>query len=282
MIEYYRFFSQKAFAEQFVRGEIYLNALGYFWKNGFEGQGDFGEAAARSFSPRQLRLPDELCAHVKGDVVDRPLAYRYCNVGCFTRLIVNDGGGYVVRPTALMQHFGDYAVRIKDFPEFSRRVASAAKKNRDVACGAPVRYTDKVAQPLCNCFVKSQKYDWQFEWRLAYLHDLPALKRDARNERKTESLFDWKPFTLFTGDLSDICQLYPSVYLWNDDVKRIYPSLSAISMDKFARCVRLTDAEQAEFVREISYSFCVNAADEGEFHRTVLSVSPEKSVLFQI
>ena len=51
MIRLFRGFKEQKWAEQFVRGDIYMNTLGYFWNEGNVEQQDFLEGACASFDP---------------------------------------------------------------------------------------------------------------------------------------------------------------------------------------------------------------------------------------
>ena len=51
MIRLVRGFKEQKWAKQFLRGDIYMNTLGYFWNEGNVEQQDFLEGACASFDP---------------------------------------------------------------------------------------------------------------------------------------------------------------------------------------------------------------------------------------
>lgn len=280
MIEYYKFFSTKQFAEEFVHGKLYMNSMSYFWMNGFEGQGDFSEGSLMTCHPNDTIFPSELTAAMKGNVVSRVLAYRYCNILCFTRLVVDHKRKYLVKFNKRMSEFGSYAVRIKNFDEFQKRVVRATIKNGDHAIGGPVFYMEPSAKAHLNCFCKEEKFNWQFEWRIAYLHDLESKKKDAVKKRDLDKLFLGEPFILQTEDLSDICELYPKEMLWNDEIEKIYPGYTIY--ETFSERGTLSEAESRELLAEAAYGFGVNVKDEYDFQKTILSIDDTVMSLFRI
>ena len=195
MIEYYRFLRTKEYAEEFLNGSLYMNSMGYFWENGFEGQRDFAEGSLVTMNPSQTPFPEDLKGVIKGNIVTRAVGYRYCNICCFTRLVVNHKQKYVIRFNPKMRDFGEYVVRIKNFDEFLKRIISATLDNKDIAIGGPVRYVEPSNEIELNCFCKADVFNWQFEWRVAYLHDIEELKkmrkvnRYYRNNLKGKSLY---------------------------------------------------------------------------------------------
>ena len=51
MLELIRFTSG-SHAEEFMAGRLYMNSLGFFWNNGFEGQRDMLEGVAQMQDPK--------------------------------------------------------------------------------------------------------------------------------------------------------------------------------------------------------------------------------------
>lgn len=61
MIRLVRGFKEQRWAKQFLRGDIYMNTLGYFWNEGNVEQQDFLEGACSSFDPHIMRgFPEDL------------------------------------------------------------------------------------------------------------------------------------------------------------------------------------------------------------------------------
>lgn len=280
MIEYFRFFSIKQYAEDFVYGKLFMNNMSYFWENGFDGQRDFDEGSVLSCTPNQASFPDDLAKAIKGNVVSRVPAYRYCNMICFTRMVVDHKRKYIIKFDRRMSDFGAYAVRIKNFDEFLKRILQAAVKNNDYAIGGPVFYVKPSAHTRLNCFCKEEKFNWQFEWRIAYLHDLESRKKDAARKRGIDDIFHGEPFILQTEDLSDICEIYPKEVLWNDNVKEIYPNYTIY--ENISDRGMLSEDESRELLAEIDYGFGVNVKDEDDFQRIILSIDSKVMPLFRI
>lgn len=280
MIEYYRFFATKEYAEEFISGNLYMKNLSYFWENGFEGQRDFYEGSLLTMTPQKTPFPNDLVKVIKGNVPTRMIGYRYCNICSFTRLIVNNKRKYVVKFDRRIKDFGDYVVRIRDFDEFLKRVINATIRNNDIAIGDPVMYFEPSYQSLLNCFCKSEEYNWQFEWRIAYLHDIEALKKDAKVNRTIQDLFQWHPFTLNIGDISDICELHSAEDMWNDKLNMIYPNYTIY--ETILGKGELDEEETQELIKEVDYGFGVNVNDESDFQRSVQSICNQKITMFRI
>ena len=58
MIRLVRGFKEQKWAEQFLRGDIYMNTLGYFWNEGNAEQQDFLEPDGHSHSAVQPKMRD--------------------------------------------------------------------------------------------------------------------------------------------------------------------------------------------------------------------------------
>ena len=280
MLEYYRFFANKGYAEEFLRGNIFMNYLGWFWEHGFEGQNDFADGSLFTMDPSQTPFPEDLKKVIEGNVVTRELGYRYCNICSFTRLIVNHKEKYVAKFNPRIKSFGDYVVRIKNFDAFQYRFSKAAYLNNDIALGGPVNYTEPSNQRELNCFCKLEEFNWQFEWRIAYLHDLEDIKKDAQRKRPLESQFAWEPFTLGIGDISDICELYPAEDMWNDKLQTIYPGYTVF--ENIAQKGMLTEEETVDLLKEVNYGFGVGVKNECQFQAIVQSLFGQARVMFRI
>lgn len=280
MIEYYRFLGTKEYAEEFLNGSLYMNSMGYFWENGFEGQRDFAEGSLVTMNPSQTPFPEDLKGVIKGNIVTRAVGYRYCNICSFTRLVVNHKQKYVIRFNPKMRDFGKYVVRIKNFDEFLKRIISATRVNKDIAIGGPVRYVEPSNEIELNCFCKADVFNWQFEWRVAYLHDIEELKKDAKSERLLQKQFEGKKFVLNIGNIADICELYSANDMWNDQLKGIYPDYTIYETP--LQKGEFSDEEMRELLAEVNYGFGVNVNNEFEFQQIVQSILNYNITLFRI
>lgn len=280
MIEYCRFFANGKFASDFISGKIYMNYLGYFWEHGFEGQQDFSEGSIFTAKPEILGFPEDLSAVVYGNVVNRLLAYRYCNICSFSRIVADKNMKYVIRPDTQMQKFGEYVVRIRDFDCFLLRIKNAALKNGDYILGESIKYVDTTTEKCLNCFVKDRSYNWQFEWRLACLHDIESLREDAKIKRTLENRNNWKPYILDIGDISDICDICPSKTLWNNNINILYPNY--IIYDKVNNKETFSQEELILLFREVTYGLGINIKNQEHFQEKVSSISNEIITMFRI
>ena len=48
-----KFFAEKKYLDEFISGQLYMNTLDYFWKNGFEEQKDIFEGVVLNCTPCQ-------------------------------------------------------------------------------------------------------------------------------------------------------------------------------------------------------------------------------------
>lgn len=229
-----KYFGKKEYAEQFLKGELYMNSLAYFWDNGFEDQRDLFEGVSETFDKKSLGLPIPWQQIIDGDVMFRLDAYRYCNLYCFYRVDIDENGignpvGYsgmipykaIRLPGADMQEFGDTVAIIKNEAEFMKRVIKALEKDWMCVAG-DVRYRQIEGSPsgmgggsywqsqklyqaprlergkgktsTKDCFIKTSHYSNQREWRICLF----------RNMKKEE------PYILKVGNLVDIVELVPA------------------------------------------------------------------------
>lgn len=228
-----KFFSKRKYAEQFLKGELYMNTLAYFWENGFEEQRDLFEGVSETFDKKSLGFPIPWQQIINGDVMFRLDAYRYCNLYCFYRVDIDETGirnpfgipamvpvKGIHLPGDEMTKFGDTVAIIKDEAEFLRRVMQSIEKDWLCLAG-DVRYSRIEGSPnglgggsywqsekvypaprlqrgngrtsTKDCFIKTSFYENQREWRI-------CLFRNVKDD---------KAYTLKVGDLHDIVELVP-------------------------------------------------------------------------
>ena len=79
MIRLVRGFKEQRWAKQFLRGDIYMNTLGYFWNEGNVEQQDFLEGACASFDPHIMRgLPEDSLGVLAKQSYAIPRGAGYC------------------------------------------------------------------------------------------------------------------------------------------------------------------------------------------------------------
>lgn len=224
MIDLYRFMKRE-FAEEFLKGNIYMSALGYFWENGFEGQKDFGEGTVQMHAPKDTPFPQDLQAVISGSVLYRMEAYKYCNLLCMVLHHYNTQKMQTERFDERMRDYGDCAVRIVDVEEFLNRVFDKAKEQGDYCLAGPVNYLPfDAVRDNTDCFDKLTYFAWQKEWRIAYIHDQERLKGLAAEDPLRSYN---EPYTLQIGDISDIAQIVSAKDLF-DTPQNIYKGYKVV------------------------------------------------------
>lgn len=224
MVDLYRFM-RRDFAESFLKGNIYMSALGYFWKNGFESQQDFNEGTVQLQAPAESPLPQPFRSMIKGSVRYRLEAYKYCNLLCMVMHHYNTQKKQTERFDERMRNYGDCAVRIIDIEEFLNRVFIKAKEQGDYCLAGPVNYLPlDTVQNGTDCFDKLLSFAWQKEWRIAYIHDQERLKQLAAED--PVRIYE-EPYTLNIGNISDIAQIVSAKDLF-DTPQNIYKGYKVV------------------------------------------------------
>jgi len=212
-----KYFGKRKYAEQFMRGKIYMNYLGYFWDplNGYAEQHDIHEGIALATDEFKIQDEDNIAEYMMSDPMFRAEGYKYCNLACFYRVdaktfpmpnnhVLVDWQSY-----ANMKEFGNFVVIIKDVEEFIKRIDIAVRENNFKYGVGDVKYYEDI-KPDVHCailqpdaffdirkirkdreydsFYKARKYENQKEWRI-------SLYRGVKEENS---------YTLEVGNLSDI------------------------------------------------------------------------------
>lgn len=212
MLELIRFTSGPH-AEKFMAGRLYMSSLGYFWNNGFEGQQDMLEGAARMQDPKESLFPAECQDVLCASIMVRAEAFQFCNLLCFHRHFYDPLRGYDTEIDPKISEFGDCAVRILDPDAFMNRVYAKAEQQGDICVSGPVTYHawDEIVDES-DCFDKLDFFSYQKEWRVAYLHKPERLKALARKRRNNDAPMKYyeEPYTLRVGRLDDIAEIVPT------------------------------------------------------------------------
>lgn len=238
MIRLVRGFKEQKGAKQFLRGDIYMNTLGYFWNEGNVEQQDFLEGGCASFDPHIMRgFPKDLLGVLAKESYAIPRGAGYCNVCCFSCVLIKqvDTRIDLIELPDPGLDLGSWIVVIDNPCELISRLRTAVLQLGYDFVAAPVEYRDSVQLnpsevvkstmdlkshdplpaymvfpdgiPLFNAgvFVKIVRYANQAEWRIAV----------NRNERSYE------PLILKLGDLTDIAHLTRRTEL-TDDLQRVH------------------------------------------------------------
>lgn len=227
MYDLIRFFDKKEYAEIFLKGQLYMNSLGYFWANGFQDQQDLFEGTVSFVDPHNTLLPDDLTKHIIGSVMNRLEAMKYCNLLCMVRHGYDPVRKQVERINPLMKNFGKYAIIVKNLEVFVNRVYDAMVSKKDCyGLMGPVSYhrRDEILA-RSDCFDKLNRFSWQNEWRIVWLNNYKHLKEIAKADPNATYEV---ACTLDIGDNSDIAEIYESKVLF-ENIQAIYPGYREVN-----------------------------------------------------
>ena len=208
-----KFFSEEKHAEQFVRGRLYANRLGYFRElesdsvraDAYEGvsllRGDVSLAATiDGLRTERITIPEHELAgpsEVRMDwtehvnLICMHAAHSGSHVEISDLQVDEFKKQHIDIPEDCLK-FGDHAVLITNYLQFVKRVTSAVKENKHYSLvGGLVRYSDYPAIDITGVdvvFCKRERFKSEREYRFAI--------------RTGSDVHD--PLILETGDLSDI------------------------------------------------------------------------------
>lgn len=271
-----KFFSKRNYAEQFLKGNLYMNSLGFFWDNGFDSQKDLFEGISETFDKKSLGFPITMWQLVDGDIMFQLNAYRYCNLYCFYRIDIEECGfctpvgavGNVPMkaihlPGKEMTEFGNTVAIIKNETAFMKRVIKALEENWLCIAGdvryhqfegskngtggnvcwkstkmfpAPKLEKENGRTSTKDCFDKTIFYSNQREWRICLF----------RNRKDDEA------YTLKIGDLSDIVELIAASQLEKRLLEMHKPCFSADVVPQYSSFIG--NIKRSEFKKEM-YQF---------------------------
>ena len=218
-----KYFKTKKYANEFMNGLLYMNSLGYFWKNGFESQRDMLEGVSEELKCKLiLNNIEDFEKHRLTDYMIQYTGYQYCNLFCMTQLIYYPIGLGCINFdwSSKMESFGEYVVVITDEFEFLQRINDAMHKaNLSYLCGdveycrAPFINDKSLSdrhhiilktfdfgrinklvyyQKGMDSFNKYDKFSWQKEWRICM----------SRNQKTTNA------YTLNMSPIKDIAIMF--------------------------------------------------------------------------
>lgn len=188
-----KFIKNRKYTEMFLDGNLYMNSLSYFWDKGFEEQRDVLEGIDFTFDQSEI-LPFHWQKVMKGDMMFRLDAYKYCNLLCFYRMDIAQSPSFdmnktICLPPEEMKAFGKYAVIIKNPRELIKRFSNSVESGNLYIAGN-VEYrpksglkageipsiiwqsekqhhvNPKLITSHRDCFTKDTFYAGQREWRI--------------------------------------------------------------------------------------------------------------------
>lgn len=201
--------TKKEYANDILKGNLYMNPLSFFRKCENDYMDDMTEGICGDIPKNQVRqhgydFSNDFLENIVTDnilmISDR---FSSCNLFCMYSLFRDDVNKNIAEFNEDLLQFADTAVWIKDVEVFKERVKEsiyAQCQSGKVEYGSygRVRYydVDEKTNRLDSksCFDKRKNYQWQREWRIClWTHNL-----------KNEAL------SLSIGDISDIACIVPA------------------------------------------------------------------------
>jgi hypothetical protein len=220
-----KFFEQETYAQEFIRGNLYLQPLSAFleMEDKNDGRADRHDSPLLYYPRSQLSYI-QIANHRIGasdlldDIVIHPVAAKPLNIFCvyaatpgrFADEGIADDGEYLAHLKLPEQclSMGRYAVVVSPPPVFSQRFRAAVKRDGFLSAGRLVNYFDsaKVSGPFKEpVFNKKKQFAWQREFRFVV------------NRR----LVTGEPYRLDIGDISDLC-IMTETAKFNDEFKIVF------------------------------------------------------------
>lgn len=212
--------TKKEYADEILKGNLYMNPLSFFRKYENDYMDDMAEGVCGDVPKNQMRqygyyLTDEIIDNITTDnVMMISDHFSACNLYCMYSLYHDDEEQKISEFNEDLLQFSDTAVWIKDVNEFKNRVKNAieiecVKGKAEYGSYGRVKYYDmsEVTNKMDSrsCFDKRRDYQWQQEWRIClWSHNL-----------KNAAL------TLHIGDISDIACIVPAEKM-SQELKKYY------------------------------------------------------------
>lgn len=207
-----RFFETKHFAEEFMRGNIFMSSLESFRKleseDGDTARGDCAEGVIAQYCPSQsiiqigdIIIPSEdIAAPIRLDDTH----FKYRNACCMHAIrtpnrkhTIDEFKSHFILPESI-QKFGDHIVLINNAPEFIKRFSTACRSHKFWGKANFVKYLPNdhygYIPNADRGFTKSDRYAYQQEYRL-------LIDRDVRTS---------EPYIFNIGTIQDITQYIPT------------------------------------------------------------------------
>lgn len=248
-----KFVETSKYADDVMKGSLYMNALSYFWRTHHgkpmavnnSDRYDLFEGTYLSLNKDDIGLDNEFANVIGPDPIVRLSAYEYINLYSAYRAEYNVQSRELIVPRGdTMGEFGKFVVVIKNEAEFRRRVHEAVEELDYDCVFGDVNYhaasdrgqsvtgsmlhliredeiqinklvSEKNVLEHYDCFDKWDKHAYQREWRICL------------NRNLTEP----SPYRLEIGPISDIAfvvpvlMLYPALIQWLGSITKENPLL---------------------------------------------------------
>lgn len=248
-----KFVEKPKYADDVMKGSLYMNPLSYFWRVNYgepvgasnSDRYDMFEGTYLSLNKEDIGLDKEFANVIGPNPIVRLSAYQYVNLFSMFHAEYNVKSNELIGPKPdTMNEFGKYVVVIMDEAAFRYRVRKAVKKLEYDCVYGDVNYhaandrgkllrgnmlhlirddeidintiaSEKNVIDHYDCFDKWDKHAYQREWRICL------------NRHNSEIT----PFQLESGSISDIAfvvstdMLYPLLFKWLRNVTTEHPLL---------------------------------------------------------
>jgi hypothetical protein len=237
-----KFVEKPEYANDVIKGSLYMNSLSYFWHVNYgeplgasnSDRYDIFEGTYLSLNKEDIGVDEDFASVIGPNPIVRLSAYKYINLFSTYHAEYNAQSRELFAPKMnIMNEFGKFVVVIMNEAEFRRRVHKAAEKaDYDCVFGGVNYHTandrgnlvtgnmlhliredeidiNKLASEKnvinhYDCFDKWDKHAYQREWRICI----------NRNNHEVT------PYRLEIGNISDIAfivsveMLYPALFKW--------------------------------------------------------------------
>ena len=226
------------YAEEFIKGKLFMNSLVNFRKGGFaeptsalrgdcfDGlfaiydfenlppDGEFKDAILNYLNTQNKeyeKYGDAIkCSGVTHGGIGSPDDYR--KMLCMYMLPFNKESKTITLPCKQLCEFGNKAVVVKNWGKFIQRVCNAVKDIGNVGYGV-VEYTDKHGS--LGILRKRSSYEWQSEFRFWVDENTKNIDRSKLDFNQLFEPINNEHLILDIGDISDIADLIETESLLN-------------------------------------------------------------------
>jgi len=273
-------FCDEKYVSDLLDGKLFMNTLGYFWNNGFEGQKDFTEGTDMLSQPQDVEfIYKEFQDAIIGNVGWRREVNKYINLYCLYKL--NRYDDQIEQIDKRINNFGKVAIHITNVDAFIIRIMKGMKQyqNSLFCCGDVHYYAPFICPPkseMLDCFNKPDYLSYQKEWRLAILANREMIAQLAANSPSAQYV---EPIILNIGNIRDISRVIATEDLLNH--ADTYFRGSKI-VEKVNRKVMLTPqiadqwfAKGFAFPRSALDGAYWGNCDRVEFNRSITAIAPD-------
>ena len=212
MFDLIRFFEKKEYVEDFLNGMLYMNSIGHFrnFRNPAV-QNDISEGLGDMISPENYdsEYNTNLTSvigkeHICFSIMNQIESMKYCHVCCLSLHEYDDNKRIVMKVPDEMRKMGKYAVIVRNVQRFVDLIFDKPTKEKLYGLMGPVCYhSPKEEIKYMDLFDKLDKFQYEHEWRFAYIPDYERAKKLAAEN--VNRLFDEHCY-FSIGNIKDIAE----------------------------------------------------------------------------